>query len=66
MSNDKIQECIRIDKDNINIIGKALEEYWSKQYHNGYTISQINITRMRVRKIKEQMKKIGQLKICWG
>lgn len=66
MSNNKIQECISINKYNIDIIGDALEEYWSLQYHGTHTINQINDARIRVRKIKEQMEKLGEIKICWG
>lgn len=59
-------DCISINKNNIDIIGNALEEYWSLEYHNGHTIDQINDTRIRVKKIKEQMKKLNEIKICWG
>jgi hypothetical protein len=65
MSDDSIQECISINKDNINIIGDALEEYWSLQYHGTHTIGQINDTRIRVKKIKEQIEKLSEIKICW-
>lgn len=66
MPNKKIQECLSINKKDIDVIGNALEEYWSLEYHNGHTINQINDTRMRVKKIKEQMEKLGEIKICWG
>lgn len=36
------QECIIINKNNIDIIGKALEEYWSYAYHDAHTINEIN------------------------
>ena len=54
MSDDRIQECISISKDNIDIIGKALEEYWSLQYHGAHTINEINEARLRISKIKEK------------
>ena len=66
MPNKKIQECFSINKNNIDIIGNALEEYWALEYHNGHTIDQINDTRTRVKKIKEQMEKLGEIKFCWG
>jgi hypothetical protein len=55
-----------INKSNVDIISKALEEYWSYSYHDTHTINEINDARVRVSKIKEQMKKIGEIKICWG
>lgn len=66
MSNNRTQQCIEISKNNINTIGDALEEYWSHAYHDAYTINQINDARIRVKKIKEQMKKLDEIKICWG
>ncbi len=66
MPDDRIQECITIDKDNINIIGNALEEYWSHAYHDAHTINQINDTRVRIKQIKEKMRKLNEIKICWG
>ena len=66
MSNNKIQECLSISKSNIDIIGEALEEYWSLQYHGTHTINQINDARIRVKKIREQMEKLSEIKICWG
>lgn len=52
---DKKQECVIINKKDVNIIGKALEEYWGQEYHHGYTIDEINDTRTRLKKIKEKM-----------
>jgi hypothetical protein len=66
MPNNKMQECISINKDNVNIIGNALEEYWSYAYHDARTINDINDTRIRVKKIKEKMEKLGEINICWG
>ena len=66
MPDNRIQECITINKSNIDIIGKALEEYWSHEYHHGYTINEINEVRMRVKKIKDKIEKINEIKICWG
>lgn len=66
MPDDRIQECISINKDNIDIIGKALEEYWGHAYHDAHTIHEINDARIRVRKIKEQIEKLNEIKICWS
>ena len=66
MSDNRIQECIVISKDNINIIGRALEEYWGHAYHDARTINEINDARMRVKQIKDQIEKVNEIKICWG
>ena len=66
MLDNRIQECIVINKDNINIIGKVLEEYWDHTYHDARTINEINDVRMRIKQIKEQIEKINEIKICWG
>lgn len=66
MHNDRMQECISINKNNIDIIGNALEEYLSLEYHNGHMIDQINDARVGIKKIREQMEKLGEIKICWG
>lgn len=66
MSDDRIQECITINKSDVDIIGKALEEYWGHAYHDARTINEINDARIRVLKIKEQMGKLNEIKICWG
>lgn len=57
MSDNRIQDCIIINNNNIDIIGKALEEYWSHEYHHGHTIIEINDVRIRVKKIKDQLEK---------
>lgn len=66
MSDNRMQECIVISKNNIDIIGDALEEYWSLEYHGTHTINEINDARMRVKQIKEQIEKINEIKFCWG
>lgn len=66
MSDNNIQVCISINKDNINIIGKALEDYCSHVYHCAHTINEINDARTRINQIKEQMGKLNEIKICWG
>jgi hypothetical protein len=66
MPDNKIQVCISISKDNINIISKALEDYWSHVYHSAHTINEINDARVRIGQIKEQMGKLNEIKICWG
>lgn len=62
---DEKQECMIINKKDVDIIGKTLEEYWGHEYHHGYTINEINDTRTRLKKIKEKMEKLGEIKICW-
>lgn len=64
MSDCRIQEYISVSKDNIDIIGKALEDYWSHACHDAHTINEINDARVMIRKIKEQMKKFGEIKIA--
>ena len=66
MPDNIIQECIVISKNNIDIIGMALEEYWSHAYRDAHTINEINDARIRIKQIKDQMKKINEIKICWG
>lgn len=66
MYHDRTQECININKENIDIIGAALEEYWSLQYHGVHTIKQINDTRVLIRKIKGQTERLNEIKICWS
>lgn len=66
MSGNKLQKCLTINKNNVDIIGKALEEYWSQEYHDGHTIDEINDVRVAISDIKEQMEKLKEIKICWG
>lgn len=66
MPDGRMQECIIINKNNVDIIGKALEEYWSHDYHDAHTINEINEARLRISKIKEKMEKLNEIKICWG
>ena len=66
MSDNRIQECIVISKDNINIISRALEEYWGHAYHDVHTINEINEARMRIKQMKDQIEKVNEIKICWG
>lgn len=62
--NNKNSECIIINKHNIDIISKAIEEYWGFAYHDVHTLNLINDTRIRIRQMKD--KKINEIKICWG
>lgn len=66
MPDDRMQECIMINKNNVDIIGKALEEYWGYAYHDANAINQINDARIRIKTIKEKMEKLNEIKICWG
>lgn len=66
MPDNRTQECVIINKSNIDIIGRALEEYMSSAYHDAHTINEINEARIRVRKIEGQIEKINEVKICWG
>ena len=66
MFNNKTRECVVISKNNVDIIGKALEEYWSLSYHEAHTINEINDAIVRVKQIKDQIEKINEIKICWG
>lgn len=66
MSGNKLQKCLTINKNNVDIIGEALEEYWSQEYHGSYTINEINDVRVAISDIKEQMEKLKEIKICWS
>lgn len=66
MTDSMTEKCIIINRNNIDIIGNALEEYWSLSYHDAHTINEINDARIRIKQIKEQMKKINEIKICWS
>lgn len=66
MSNNRIQKCLTINKNNIDTIGKALEEYWSHAYHGARMVNEINDARVIIRDIKEHMEKLNEIKICWG
>lgn len=66
MSDNRMQKCLVINKSNIDIIGKALEEYWSCASHDARAIHEINDARVAIRDIKEQMEKLTEVKICWG
>lgn len=64
MPDNKTQECITINKNNIDIISRAIEEYWSYAYHDSRTLNQINDARIRIKQMKDR--KINEIKICWG
>lgn len=66
MPNNRIQKCLTINKNNVDIIGKALKEYWSREYHSGHTINEIDDARGVIIDIKKQMEKLNEIKICWG
>lgn len=66
MSDNRVQKCLTINKNNVDIIGKALEEYWSHTYHGAHMVNEINDARVIIRDIKEQMEKLNEIKICWS
>lgn len=66
MSNIDTQKCLTINKENIDIIDKAVEEYWAYDTHDSFTINKINDTRTKITDIKEYIGKLNEIKICWG
>ncbi len=60
------ENCLIIKKIDIDIISKSLEEYWGLDIHDKKSLININNTRQRMNKLKDHMKNLSEIKVCWS
>lgn len=65
---DKIQKCIIINKDNLDMIEEGLENINFAATHKNKNINLHNLieTRRRIKEIREIVDKVDEVKVCWG